>query len=179
MTQETQESPPPSPASEGRQLSLATSPSLLQRRVGPPVPKRTHNTFSCPLMPCPGCKASSLLEYGCPCQSPHTLSYRISKPQGDTSSIWLAVYKYLSLSGLNWKGWIIEVSQEITVQVTYDPIRHTGWAVVPFVCSKDASCRGWRKEAGNKAVPSCPSFLLFPSSFELVGTQEPFPQSIT
>lgn len=76
------------------------------------------------------------------------------------ASIWLAAYKYLTLSGLNWKRRIIEVSYEITVQVMCGPVKLPGHVRVPPVGARDLLCVGWRKEAGHKAEPLCLSLLL-------------------
>lgn len=106
-----------------------------------------------PSMPHSGKSLSHFLECNSPDQSPHRWGYTTSEPLGDTASIWLAAYKYLTLSGLNWKRRIIEVSHEITGQVIYDPIRLTGHVPILLVCSKDTLCEDWREEAGNKAEP--------------------------
>ena len=80
----------------------------------------------------------------------------------------------MTLSGLNWKRRIIEVSHEIIGQVMYDPIRLTGHVPISLVCSKDTLRGDWRKEAGNKAEPCALHFC-----YALIGTRQPFSQSLT
>lgn len=76
------------------------------------------------------------------------------------ASIWLTAYKYLTLSGLNWKRRIIEVSYEITVQVMCGPVKLPGQVRVPPVCARDPLCAGWRKKAGQEAETLCLLLLL-------------------
>lgn len=93
------------------------------------------------------------------------------------ASIWLAAFKYLTLSGLNWKRRIIEVSYEITVQVMCDPIRLPRHVTVAFFCAGDTLCVGWKKKASHKAEPSALPFCSPCSPF--VDTQQPSSQSLT